>query len=370
MILNEYRTNMRGLIIKSVLIGFPLAVLCGVPFFGTEFAFLGIIISGILIPGAFVAYVLSNKLIIRINQEDIDFIWGFKPIQTVPLANNTFTTYTHKLRLWYVFVITTRYLRVTGDSGEQKDYSCSGLSQKQFEEFISEVIHISNEKRRQISREQANTSLPETGVDAAVAGPFDGMPGTVPYATETAEHRFTGATFDFPRESFQKQISKSLKKDFIIVGSIALFLLIFNPGTLMFFLTGDFTELKAVLIGAPIFLIIFAAILCPMWLQFKYQLKRTPGQITISERELIIDDQRFLLPDIMSVKMTQENFIPQDQRRFRTMNITSDGKTYKYLIYHMLPGKKRICYHDYERLCDSLNDFLKARCLYIIYETT
>lgn len=370
MIINEYRTKMRGMIITSILIGLPLAILCGVPFFDTEFAFLGIIISFILIPGAFIAFVLSNELIVRINQDDIDFVWRFKPIQTVPFANNTFTTYTHKLRLQFVFVITTRYLRVTGDSGEQKDYSCSGLSQKQFEEFASEVINISNEKKRLFSREKVNGSLPETGAGAAVTSTFDGMPGTISFAAEAAEHRFAGAAFDFPKDSFQKQISKSLKKDIIIVGSIALFLLFFNPGTVGFWLAGDFAEIKTVLISALILFSIAAAILCPMWIQFKYQLKRTPRQITVSERDLVIEDQRFSLQDIKAIKMTQENFIPQDQRRFRTMSIISDGKTYKYLLGHMLPGKKRLYYNDYGRLCESINDFLKARGLYIIYETT
>lgn len=370
MIVNEYRTNMRGIIIKSILIGLPLAILCGIPFLDTEFAFWGIIIGGILIPGAFVAYVLSNKLIIRINQDDIDFIWGFKPIQTVPYANNTFTTYTYRLRLQFVFVITTRYLRVTSDSGEQKDYSCSGLSKKQFEEFASEVINISNEKQRLLSRGQVSASLPETGMGTAVANATAGVTSAVADVAQSAEQSIDEAVFHFPKKEFIAVMFKSVRTSFIVTGSIVLLVAIVNPGFLLYLETTDPGLFIAQLMFA-LFLFVFLGIVdLLLWLQYRTQIKRTPEYIRITGNELLIDDQKFLLWDIKLIKMTQERFIAQDKNRFRTLTINVAGKKKQYFLGHMNTGKKHFYYEDYGRLCSSLNDFLKRDNRFIVYETT
>jgi hypothetical protein len=370
MIVNEYRTNMRGIIIKSILIGLPLAILCGIPFLDTEFAFLGIIIGGILIPGTFVAYVLSNKLIIRINQDDIDFIWGFKPIQTVLYANNTFTTYTYRLRLQFVFVITTRYLRVTSDSGEQKDYSCSGLSKKQFEEFASEVINISNEKQRLLSRGQVSASLPETGVGTAVAGTTIAVESAVADVAQSAEQSIDEAVFLFPKKEFSAVMFKSIKMSFIITGSLVLLVALVNPGFLLYLETTDPGLFIAQLLFALALFVFLGIVDLLLWMQYHAQVIRTPDSIRIIGNELLIDDQKFVLWDIKLIKMTQERFIAQDKNRFRTLKINVAGKQKKYFLGHMNAEKKHLYYQDYGKLCSSLNDFLKQDNRFVIYETT
>ena len=124
-----------------------------------ELFILGIIVCGLVIPGLLAAYVLSNKLIIRITQDDIQFFRFKKPIESIPFENNEFTSYTYTLSLQVVITTKKRYLRVVDQYGQTRDYSCDGLSERTFEKFISEVVSISKEKHRHLLTEQIKASL-------------------------------------------------------------------------------------------------------------------------------------------------------------------------------------------------------------------
>jgi hypothetical protein len=155
MFVNEYQTDMRGFIIRSIAIGL-LTDLFLVWFIHEEIKSasieLVILICAVVVPALLTVYVLSNKLIIRINQDDIEFIRFKKPIEYISFEGSSFEAYTHVVRFKYVFTSQKRYLRVYDSTNQYKDYSCDGLTQKDFDSFFEEVTGISAEKQLRVRR--------------------------------------------------------------------------------------------------------------------------------------------------------------------------------------------------------------------------
>lgn len=155
MFVNEYQTDMRSFIIRSVVIGL-LADLFLVWFIHKEIESVSIelviLLCAVVVPALLTVYVLSNKLIIRINQDDIEFIRFKKTVEYISFEGSSFEAYTRVVRFKYVFTSQKRYLRVYDPTNQCKDYSCDGLTQKDFDSFVSEVISISAEKQLRARR--------------------------------------------------------------------------------------------------------------------------------------------------------------------------------------------------------------------------
>lgn len=370
MILSEYKSNLNGRILISILAGLTIAILLSNFIFVKGGLIIWIIICIIAIPAILAAYVLSNKLVVQITQDDIQFIRFRKPIEYIPFENNEFTTYTYTLRVQLVLTSTTRYLRVFHCSGQVTDYSCSGLSKKDFETFISEVISISKEKQLRILTEKIKESISGASQSAGVENTTEGVTSTFSGVMEDPKVPFGGADFYFPKEEFRAVIYKKFKTDLIIAGSVTVWISIMNPIFFSYLATKNVETFIRELWFAGIFLFVFGVVGLLLWLQYQTQVKKTPDYIRITENELLIDDYKFFLSDIQLIKMSQERFIPEKKNRLRTLKIVITGEKKQYLLGHMIIGKRRIFYNDYGRLCSSLNDFLNRDNRFVVYETT
>lgn len=376
MILNEYRSDMRDLIVKAVFAGLLFEILCGMFLFTDELLIIGVILCILVIPGVLTAYVLSNKLIVRITQDDVQFIRFRKPIESIPFENNEFTSYIYTIRLQWVITSKKRYLRVVDLYGQTRNYSCDGLSERNFEKFINEVVSVSKEKQYRLFTEKLKKSLRATSpeVIAVNAGAAyvplvttSTMPGVTSVTTailnpslgvpEIVEEPFAGGVFYFPKDEVHAVLKKRLKVKVSIIGVIMLLFATMNTETLINHLW--FPLILLFVFGGTGFL---------FWRQYKAQLDATPDYIRITENELLIDDELFMLPDIQLIKMTQEMFISTDMNRFRTLKIIVIGKKKQYLLGHMIIGKNRICYEDYGRLCRVLSGFLKRTGRFVAFD--
>lgn len=359
---------MKDITTKAIIVGLFLALVFA--FFSLEEGslILGLVLGIIFIPGPLILYVLSNKFVVQITEDDIKFKRFGKKIESVPFENNEFTAYIYTIRLQLVITGQKRYLRAIDLYGKIRDYSCDGLSERDFNKFVSEVISISAEKQLRILTEQKKASMVGASSGAGVADTTSGVVTTTADVAVAPEAPFAGAVFTFPKDKFREAIYKKLTVKLLIIGLIALFLAVTNFGFFSILLVKDVQKLIMELFF-PLTLICASAIAgFIFWSQYKTQLECTPDYIRITENELMIDDRKYFLSDIKSIKMSRERFIPRDKNRLRTIKIVIAGKIKLYYLGHMSNGDRRFFYDDYGRLCNSLSAFLLQDGRLVKYE--
>jgi hypothetical protein len=264
--------------------------------------------------------------------------------RSIPFEGNTFSANTRSISYDGLLPISTSpSLTVIGNDGSRKEYPCEGFSPKVFEEFISEIISVSNDS---LGKPSVVLPLQEALAlrDIERGGRFDNL---------KLDDISNTRSFSFPKEKYLADLMRRMAKTLLIVATIGVFFI-----GLVAFLYRDTAQMPAFYaVGVFFFLLICGSAV--QHLYEYYMVRRySPGKIDFSAESFSVDSTEFFPSDIEYIKATPPQTGGNVSRKERQILIAINKKTYKYTFGNIAFYKS--CYYvpDYGDLWNQLESQL------------